>query len=130
MQEKRQPKKKHPVRGLDDHLKYGDHVGTHPVLMERLLDLQGGDVWRRICQKFFRSCLRASPEAAATARGLALVVICDFGKHRSPAAMALLMWCMNMRHWEVERRYMLLNRRLQTSKQTSKHKKTKTSKQN
>ena len=107
-----------PVRDkCPDHLRHGDHEGTHPVLMEKLVRADNGLVWVEVCREFLRGCLKAEPQAVRSGRGLALLVLCDFGKHRSPAAMALLMYCMWAARWEVDGSYELLSRsRLQAHK--------------
>jgi hypothetical protein len=82
-------------------IRSGSHVGTNEILWTKLLSQRNFNTWRKIVRLFFDAVLEAEPDAANSYNGVAIMVFCDWGKHRSVAAMLLLLWCCYHDSWQV-----------------------------
>ena len=95
-----------------------DHRGTHPAFLEEVVHIDGGRMWMLICQIFLRRLLEVKPVCLRDLEefGVAVLFICDWGKHRSVAACYLLLWCLLNDNWNVEPQWRQLNRNFQSRK--------------
>ena len=86
---------------MAESIRSGSHVGTNEILWTKLLSQRNFNTWRKIVRLFFDAVLEAEPDAANSYNGVAIMVFCDWGKHRSVAAMLLLLWCCFIDNWRV-----------------------------
>ena len=89
-------------------------MGTHPAFLAELVAQREGTIFEELCRIFFREILAAKPDVIENLTkdtcGLALVILCDWGKHRSLALLFLLLWLLIANEWAVLPEYVQLCR--------------------
>jgi hypothetical protein len=101
--------------GECDGLKFDHtHRGTHHEFLKELVEMRNGQVWEYVCKTFFQGIIEAEPEFFSNLyeaeRGLAAVFLCDWGIHRSVAALYLILLCCYRDQWRVKEEWVMLSR--------------------
>jgi len=90
------------------------HRGCHPEFLKEFVDMHNGRVFAEVCEEFLQQLLEAKPEFLSNLfepeKGLAAVFLCDWGIHRSVAALFLLLTCLYRENWRVQGEWFQLSR--------------------